>query len=53
MAAKATIGTHGSIDFGAIAKGVAWAASNGADAINVSSNYRVDNTYKNSIVFYI
>lgn len=50
LIAKATIGTHGSIDFGAIAKGVAWAASNGADAINVSSNYRVDNTYKNSIV---
>ena len=26
LIAKATIGTHGSIDFGAIAKGVAWAA---------------------------
>jgi len=50
LIAKATIGTYGAIDLYAAAAGIAWAADNGADAINLSANYNVDTTYKNSIV---
>jgi hypothetical protein len=50
LIAKSTIGTYGAIDLNAIVKGVEWAALNGADAINVSSNYNVDRTYQNSVV---
>jgi hypothetical protein len=31
-------------------EGIAWSVNNGADAINVSGNYNVDPTYRNSVV---
>jgi len=50
LIAKASTGTYGSFDLKAAAKGIAWAAANGADVINLSANYNVDTTYKNSIL---
>jgi hypothetical protein len=50
LIAKMTIGSYGALDLKSLTNGVAWAASNGADVINVSANYNVDTTYKNSIV---
>jgi len=50
LIAKASMGTYGAFDLKSAAKGIAWAAANGADVINLSANYNVDRTYKNSIV---
>jgi|TARA_B110000467_G_scaffold165033_1_gene198016 subtilisin family serine protease len=33
-----------------LGEGIEWAVNNGADAVNVSGNYNVDRTYKDSIV---
>ena len=40
----------GYFDFQAAAKAITWAANNDAVAINISANYNVDTTYKNSMV---
>ena len=40
----------GAFDFTVADEAIAWAVENGADVINISANYNVDNTYKNSLV---
>lgn len=50
MIGKVSIGKYGAIDLRAVAKGLAWAAEGGAVVANVSANYNVDYTYKNSLV---
>jgi len=40
----------GAFDFTVVDEAIAWAVNNGADVINISANYNVDTTYKNSLV---
>lgn len=40
----------GFYDFSTTERAMTWAIANGADAINMSGNYNVDITYKNSVV---
>lgn len=39
----------GFYDFSQTDEAIAWAVENGADVINISANYNVDRTYKNSL----
>lgn len=40
----------GFYDFNVAGKAISWAVENGADVINMSGNYNIDTTYKNSVV---
>lgn len=50
MIGKISFGKYGAIDLSAMDDGIAWAAAGGAVVANVSANYNVDTTYKNSLV---
>jgi subtilisin family serine protease len=39
----------GFFDFTVVDEAIEWAVNNGADVINISANYNVDSTYKNSM----
>lgn len=40
----------GYVELDQLGNGIAWAVSNGADVVNVSSEMRMDTTYRNSVV---
>lgn len=50
MIGKVSFGKYGAVDLNAVAKGMAWAANGGAVVANVSANFNVDYTYKNSLI---